>query len=587
MKKMRSYLPHLIIGVLVAYQLVRVISFAAEYGGIEHDGGWMLSIARSLAERGAYTTLVSTIVDPMVPGAINVDDKFDIQAADGRIWFFTGNGIGPASIVPNAVIIKLFGTSFWALKTGPLIFYTLFLLLACTMLYRLGGLLSVLFFQAYLFFYPHMSIFLAYEAMGELPTMMYVLAAYLTFGWALNRNETLPEQAPFWQTTWRFFLAGLTVSLALNAKLIGLWSVSGLFMVAMLLWLGRKVQFVQLLALGIGSALLVLLWEVVHLIVLTGFSSFALYQRHLQQRFTFILDDGSGVGLQIHAGSDFYWDKFFLLTEVAHPDRFTTGIIFGGIFFGGLIFMWLWRRDLWKLSVVGMMWLGWLANTAWFVALAKTGWPRHFWFGLILAMMLASLVVGSALTRVSLPFRLPRTDLDRRQPLTPQGMLDVFPSVLFHTGGRLLMLFVVWGFLVQPHVWGFYLPSEVINYWQWKQLNTTYDASLPWIIIPTVAQAEVVEYITHMPAEARVYYPGQHKTAELPAQTKRIHYPLARRDKMASHPEDVVLIGPSLLSPWMKPVRRADLRRLVDTECPQPAMANEFYLICVIEAQAR
>ncbi len=70
---------------LIIYQLIRIVAFVNVYGGLEHDGGWMLSISRSLAEQGTYTTMVSTIVDPNVAGAIGVDEKFDIQAPDGRI----------------------------------------------------------------------------------------------------------------------------------------------------------------------------------------------------------------------------------------------------------------------------------------------------------------------------------------------------------------------------------------------------------------------------------------------------------------------------------------------------------------------
>jgi hypothetical protein len=155
----KKILPLVVVLILTAYQLIRVIAFINVYGGIEHDGGWMLSISRSLAEQGTYTTMVLTIVDPTVPGGINVDQKFDIQTPHGRIWFFTGNGIGPASIVPDALVLKIFGPGFWALHLGPLIFYILFLLLAAYILYRLTGLGAVILFHAFLSSYPHLSIF--------------------------------------------------------------------------------------------------------------------------------------------------------------------------------------------------------------------------------------------------------------------------------------------------------------------------------------------------------------------------------------------------------------------------------------------
>lgn len=603
----KYYLPLLLSLVLIGYQVVRVTVFASVYGGFEHDGGWMLTISRSLAERGSYTTMVSTIPDPAVLGAINVDDKFDIQAPDGRIWFFTGNGIGPASIIPDALVIKLFGTSFWALKAGPLIFYTLFLILATYIVYRLAGVWAIILFHGYLFCYPHISIFLGYEAMGEVPGMVYILAAYLTFVWALGKIERIsPHPAsppgerssasPLAATEGRleggraeqkpnspaavgpFFVAGLMVSLTLNAKLITLWSLSGIVIWAGLLWLRRKVQFRELLALGSGTALLVILWELVHLVVLTWLTNFELYQQNLWQRIKFILDDGSGVGLQIHFGPIFWWDKFFLLREVGHPAYWVTGLIFLGLVTGGLSLLWWWRTDLTKQSLWACMWFGWLANTAWFVSLAKTGWPRHIWFGLVLAMMLLSVIGVQWLWQGGRLFRQ-ASDAGR---WNCRRLAFLLPA----SSGVLLVGLILWGFSQQPHVWGFYLPDEIVPYWREKQLTNKYDASLPWVIIPRAAQTEVVRYIKQLPAEAHVYYPSGHKNAEIPAQTGRLHYPLHRRPLMKPHSQDIALIGPSLISPWLDPVRRADLTRLIRQNCPQPILENEFYMICPLPAEA-
>ena len=114
---------------------------------------------RFRTERGTYTTLVSTLVDPAIPAGINVDHKFDIQDDEGRIWFFTGNGIGPAIIGVDALFLKLFGVGFWQLHLGPLFFFTAYLLLAGVILLLIRGLSSVLLFNLYLFLYPQLSIF--------------------------------------------------------------------------------------------------------------------------------------------------------------------------------------------------------------------------------------------------------------------------------------------------------------------------------------------------------------------------------------------------------------------------------------------
>jgi len=573
------FLPLAITIVLTAYQLVRIIAFINVYGGIEHDGGWMLSISRSLAETGTYTTMVSTIADPNVLGDINVDQKFDIQAPDGRIWFFTGNGIGPASIIPDALIIKLFGTDFWVLRAGPLIFYTLFLFLTAYILYQEAGLGAVVLFHAFLFFYPHISIFLSYEAMGEVPSMFYVVWAYLAFVAATRKKRR----------RWlHFLIAGLIAGLAINAKLITLWSLSGIFVWAGILWLAdlvkcknqgqltsenqrpARLRFSELLWLSSGIPFTIALWELVHLVILTRLAGFEMYVRQAQQRIRFVLDEGSGVGLRIHSGPEFFWDKFFLLEEVTHPQRWVTAIIFLAIFLGGIFLIWQWRSQPARQNLLAPIWLGWFANTAWFVSLAKTGWARHFWFGLVLAMMLLCVITVQFLKTAGESVEESRIHF---------GLQRYLPRVV----GSLLLILVGWGFVSQPHVWGFFLPDEIVLYWQAKQISNKYDASLPWIIIPRAAQAEVIDYINHMPPEAKIYYPGQHKSAEIPPQTGRLHYPLTRRNYVEPHPADIVLLGPSITSPWKDPVQRRDLLDLVAQQCPHPALKNDYYIICPIE----
>ncbi len=605
--KKNYYLPLIVTFILTAYQLIRIIAFINVYGGIEHDGGWMLSISRSLAERGAYTTMVSTIIDPTVPGDINVDQKFDIQAADGRIWFFTGNGIGPSSIIPDAVVLKVFGTDFWALRTGPLIFYTLFLIFAAYVLYQLAGLGAIVLFHAFLFFYPHISIFLGYEAMGEVPGMFYILWAYLAFAAATQKQQRRLRY---------FFIAGLVIGLAINAKLITLWSVSGIFIWAGLLWLigvvngwldrstpgrdsteispqpdnqnpksktcteyNRSIQnqkslsLSELLLLSSGIPLTLVAWELAHMVILTRLAGFEMYLRQAEQRLKFILDDGSGVGLRIHSGSEFFWDKFFVLDQVAHPQRWVTAIIFTAIFAGGIVLLRFWRSQPKKQNLLAPLWVGWLVNTAWFVGLAKTGWPRHFWFGLVLAIMLLCIVVVALLMGDKGDTKY-ESRIDSGLPA--QGSLGV---------GIGLLVLIGWGFASQPHVRGFFVPDEIVPYWQQQQIDSKYGANLPWIIIPRASQGEAVAYLRQLPFEANIFYPAQHKAAEISVQVGRVLYPLSRRKFMKAHSQDVALISPTLIAPWMDPVRREALLNLVQEDCPEPILSNDYYMICPLPAE--
>ena len=62
----------------------------------------------------------------------------------------------------------------------------------------------------------------------------------------------------------------------------------------------------------------------------------------------------------------------------------------------------------------------------------------------------------------------------------------------------------------------------------------------------------------------------------------RVLYPLDRRQFIEPHPQDVALISPSLIAPWMDPVRREALLALVYADCPEPLMANDYYMICPV-----
>ncbi len=564
----RKYLIPLIITlILTVYQLVRVIAFVNVYGGIEHDSGWFLGVSRSLAERGTYTSMVSTLVDPAEVGAVNVDQKFDIQAPDGRIWFFTGNGTGPASIVPHALILKIFGTSFWALRAGPLIFYTLFLLATAYVLYQLVGLESVVLFYLFLFCYPRLSIFLSYEAEGEVTAMFYAMMAYLAFAFALKKQG---QRQPY------FFMAGLMVGLAFNTKLLALLSVSGILLWAGWLWISRQKQVTlwELAGLVSGLVLPQAIWELLQLVILVRLTNFELYLRHVQQRLRFVLDDGSGLGLQSHSGAEFMWRKFFMLKEVAHPQDWVTMTVFVGILGGGLFLVWLWRNQRGRQNLLAPMWLGWLANTVWFVSLAKTGWPRHFWFGLILAVILLCVTSITFLRSWGFPVT---------QPGKPAARIA--PSL----AGLLLLALIGWGFGSQPQVWGFFLPDEIVPYWLEKRFDYTDLSGLPWILVPRADQIAVVDYINRMPPEANVYYPTAefgHKAAEIPTLTGRINYPFSRRIQpgVTPHPADILLIPPSILSIWRyAPVTQQELLGMVAQACPQPVLKNDNYIICLAD----
>lgn len=553
------FFPIIVALILTAYQLLRVIVFVNVYGGVEHDSGWALGVSRAFAERGTYTSMVSTIIDPALRGGINIDGVFDMQASDGGIWFRTSTGsIGPASIIPDSLVLMVFGVNFWTLRAGPLLFYTLFLLLVAWILYQLAGIGAIVLFHIFLFSYPHLSIFLSYEGLGEMPSLVYQLAALLLFAIAMRRDR---ERFGY------FVAAGLVGGLAVNAKLLALLSIGAIILWAGWLgWRKKQVRFWELASLGGGVILVQVVSELVQLIVLTRVANFGMYLQFMGEKLGMFLNQGSGSGLRESSSiePDFMWHKFLVLQEVAHPKAWVTVLIFVAILLGGLALLWLWRIQPDRQTLLAPLWIGWLTYTVWFVVLAKTGWVRHFWFALILAVLQLSVI-----------------------PLVLLRRQEVKGSIVPRLAGVGLLLLIGWGVLSQPHIWGIFLPNEIVPYWQQKRAINNYEATLPWIIIPRAAQQEVVDYITHMPPEARVYYPFAHKAAEIPPLTGRVNYPLDRRNYpgVTPHPADILLIHPYIVSAWIHdPVMRQDLLNQVTQVCPQPVLKNDFYMICLVES---
>ncbi len=543
---------------LTIFQLVRVIVFVNIYGGLEHDGGWFLGVSRSLAERGTYTTMVSTLVDPAIPAGINVDHKFDIQDDDGRIWFFTGNGIGPAIIVVDALFLKLFGVGFWQLHLGPLFFFTAYLLLAGVILLLIRGLSLLLLFNLYLFLYPQLSIFLGYEAMGEVPSMAYILLTYLLFAYTVQQAYNSPNNLPSTKQPHLilFFLSGLVAGLAINAKLIALLSLGGIGVIWLKLVWQRRVNLKQSLALVLGTLTVPALWELTQLVVIMRLTNFEIYRRHLQERIRFIADDGSGFGVQDHNGLEFLWDKALIFSEISHPQEFFSLLTLLLVAVGGLVLIWLYQRNQVRQNWVLLLWVGWLGNTIWFIGLAKTGWVRHAWFGLILGVMVLSVIFGEAVYRVS------------KRP----DWRNIVATLL--VVGILLP-----GFVAQRPAATVFISDDLVEMWRQKQLAAKY-TKVPWIITPRPEQQRVLDFLQQLPAEGRVFYPANHKAAEIAVQTGKIFYPIERRELMPPAEGDVILVGATLISPWKDPGIRHSLIERAKVECPNFLYQSDSFIIC-------
>jgi hypothetical protein len=318
----------------------------------------------------------------------------------------------------------------------------------------------------------------------------------------------------------------------------------------------RRATLKQGVVLAIGVPIIPALWELTHLVVLTRVAGFEMYQQNLQGRIRHFLNEGSGVGAQDYSGAQFFWDKTLIISEISHPHQILSLLTLLLVALGGLVLVWLYRHHRVRQNWVILLGVGWLGNVIWFIGLAKTGWVRHAWFGLILAVMVLCLIFGEALRRL------------RRQPNWPNVALAIL------TAGILLP-----GFVAQRDAATFFITDDLVEKWRQKQIAAKY-SRVPWMITPRVEQQRVVDFLQQLPAEGRVFYPANHRAAEIAVQTGKIFYPIDRRDLMSPTESDVILVGVTLISPWKDPGIRHSIIERARVECPNFLYESDYYIIC-------
>jgi hypothetical protein len=556
-----KYFQKILLAILILYQIIRLLTFVNIYGGVEHDAGWLLGVARSLAERAIYATMVSTMSDPAIMAGLDMNQQFyQIQDEDGRVYFFAEGTTGPTQIVPDAIFIKVFGSGFWQFRVASLLFYLVFLLLASWLLFSVGGFWAAFLFHSILFFYPHLSVFLGYESLGEVPAVTCILFSYIFFTKAANAQNN--------RIRW-FILSGLMAGLAMMAKLIALLALSSLGLLWLILFLQKRVTFKEGLITSLAALCFPLAWELTQLVAITKRLGFEVYLQHVQGRLNIFLVEGSGLGEQATEKQAFFWYKFFLISEISHPHRVLSFMTIILIFIGGAFLIWRLRKNRIHQNLVILLWVGWLVHTVWFVTTSENGWVRHFWASLILAVLILSLLWGILLRHV------------QTQPVWLNSALAIGMTLLIGLN-----------FYSQWPAATFLMSDNLVEHWYEKHLAADH-TRIPWSLVPRQTQQDAVDFISKLPPTARVFYPEGHKSAEMAVLTARVFYPIQRRALMPPNEDDIVLIGPSLISPWRKPtethISQADqhafiteVMKQVKRECPDIIFENNYYIICAL-----
>jgi hypothetical protein len=322
-----------------------------------------------------------------------------------------------------------------------------------------------------------------------------------------------------------------------------------------LLWEQRS-RFKDGVVLVLGVFTLPVLWELTHLITLTLVAGFDMYRLNVQGRIYHFLNEGSGIGAQDFDGIEFLWDKVLIISEISHPGQILSLFTLSLVAIGGTGLVWHHRHNRIRQNWAILLWVGWLGNMAWFIGIAKTGWVRHAWIGLILSVMILCVLFGEALKQI------------------------IYRPNWRNIGLMLILAFaLIPSFVAQTDAATIFISRHLVEQWRQKQIAAKY-SRVPWMITPRVEQEQVVNFINQLPPEAHVYYPANHKAAEIAVQAGRIFYPIARRDHMQPTPNDVVIIGITLISPWKDPGIRHSLIERAKVECPNFLYQSDHYIIC-------
>jgi len=225
---MINKLIYLYIILVVSIFLIRTIFFASQFGGVEHDSGWYLGVARNLAQRGIYASYTNTIKEEGAGPFSNIHGRYSVQDKDGFSYFPAGVTVGPGYIVPEALMMKLFGHGWWQYRLWSLISYAGLLFIVFLIVYRIGGVLALVILSLWLWITPHLTIQFSYESYGEHVALFYLLLSfYLIFHAHKGKNQKL-----------LYLLSGFFFSLSFLTKY--LFFLAGFAFLALAIW-----QFVK------------------------------------------------------------------------------------------------------------------------------------------------------------------------------------------------------------------------------------------------------------------------------------------------------------------------------------------------------
>ncbi len=352
--------------------------------GVEHDSGWYLGIARNVAERGIYASYVNTIATSDRAGSFpSIHGRFSSQDKDGFVYFPAGVTVGPTYMFPESLFLKLFGYGWVQYRLWPFIAFCLLVPLLFYVVLQVGSVFALLFFQAWLWFYPQILLNQSYEALSEHIALLCLLSGFIF----LQKAFLSPKKILY------LGLSGLFLGLSVQTKNVYalgvIFSVIAVLYFSTDIWKKERLKYVALFLFFL--ALPTFFFELYRFIVL--FSQFGLigyWQNNIDIKRTWESGGSGTIILRTGINPRFVYNKLAVWKHLgvdtfafvwplilASPSfKKKNSFLFWNIFFSTIIFF------------------------TWFGLLSSTGWFRHIFPAAIMGMILISSSLEGIFTHV-------------------------------------------------------------------------------------------------------------------------------------------------------------------------------------------
>lgn len=519
--------------------IVRLFLFISTQDiGIEHDSGWYLGVARNVAERGIYASYVNTVATSNKQGSFpSIHGRYSAQDANGFVYFPAGVTVGPTYILPQSLFLKIFGYGWVQYRLWPFIAFCLLVPLLFFVVLQIGSVFSLLFFQAWLWFYPQILLNQSYEALSEHIALLFLLLGFIF----LQKIISHPKKIQY------LIVSALSLGLSIQTK--NVYALGIIFSVITVLYLSKKnwggdrlkhiVLFVFFLALP------TLLFELYRFIILfTQFGFAGYWQNNIDIKRTWESGGSGTIILKTGINPRFVYNKLAVWKHLGvDPFAFVWPLILVSPFFkkkSSLLF--------WNLFFSTLLFF------TWFSLFSSTGWFRHIFPAILMGMMLISSGLEDLFS----------------YSITTRKWMSLFLFCLF------LSHIVIGIFSSNLSIPSFNISKDrIIRLFQTPYPNKM-QGPLSHPIFSKKSQSEVSYFIrNNINRSTRICFYEWALVAELPALVDRVFFPYPRCTN-----KDVLVIGP--YQKGIYALKNTNLSFIQKNICKKVLFSNDMYTLCAL-----